>query len=57
MNYLDGNGEEWSIEKGDWISHQYFDAEEEKTNFKEKFSTAYFIMLFLLIAVSLFIMT
>lgn len=39
FTYYDKNGEKWSIEKGDWVSHQ---STEIKPVIKKEFSIGYF---------------
>lgn len=49
MDYFDRDGNKWSIENGDWKSHQSQPHPEK--NILSKFKTGGFALLFLLVAV------
>ena len=50
MDYFDKNGKKWSIENGDWISHQAERKKVKKIN-HEKIFNKRFIILFIVIIV------
>jgi len=50
MNYFDRNGKKWSIENGDWLSHQSKSNYTQK-NYLLKFKGRGLILIILVIAV------
>lgn len=57
MDYYDRNGNKWSIEKGDWLSHQA-DCEQIKNNFVQiDMKGLILFILVMLVALSCFTVT
>ena len=52
MKYVDFNGREWSVEKGDWISYQMMDKHNQQSLFnKSKFKKFFYVIFLALLTV------
>jgi hypothetical protein len=57
MDYFDRDGNKWSIEKGDWLSHQSMRHHAEKSNKSKSAVHGLLIMLVLIIVITFFSIT
>lgn len=55
MDYYDRNGDKWSIEKGDWLSHQADFEPKRNTRYKINVKGLILFILVTLVAISCFI--
>ncbi len=55
MDYFDKNGNKWSIEKGDWVSHQSESHQTKKNRYPKINGRKLLVILLVLVAVITFI--
>jgi len=54
MKYVDFKGREWSVEKGDWISYQMLDKQNQQSLFNKNTLKKYFYIIFLALLTAYF---
>lgn len=55
MDYFDKNGNKWSIDKGDWVSHQSESHRTKKNKYPKFTGRGLFVIILVLAAVITFI--